>query len=468
MYSAIYGGFNQTTIEEEWRKYNGDLELIRNIGEKGGYTCPFCGSNLRIRAGNVYDRHFAHWSGTSCWEAKIQEKQIEKYKRQKKREAPTHPVIRSFIYNELKAQESSHKGVYIQHGVTAKAKERWTYYPDLILTIQDKEIAISVLTNVTPEKDKKLIRSIQKQNQFYREKGLEIVWFVEDREQTLNMHEHVIHLWASEVDLAIETAEDQKWTTFLKKLKQENHYSIFNVFGYVPVNDMDTKVKSLYYVSAQEEYVTFSVNRFILDGNTEPYQGFVFNEGYDMRMGTALSIGNLSLKLSDTALEEWLRNDFQKQYEEKLVSYIETLEEKKKRKQEEQQTIEEQKSEWMKHEKEKHGEHRKKRQESRHTNPSPDNSFFARETEMLPTISKVESVYPQITEEKAERLVQKIYKGKITAEEAKNLLSYMKSNRSFCHKIEWRRFLHAQSLYQSYQMRSYLVDIEYLIRENRM
>lgn len=462
MYSAVYGAVNHTTMEEEWQKYNGDVELIRNIGEKGGYTCPFCGSKLLIRAGEKNDRHFAHWSGTSCLEAQIQEKQIKKYKQQKKREAPAHPVIRSFIYSELKVQESIHQGVYVQYGVTAKAKECWAYYPDLIVQIRDKEIALCILTNVTARKDITLIKNIQKQNKFFKEKGMDIVWFVEEREQTINKHEHVIHLWASEVDIAVETVEDQKWTTFLQELKQENHHSIFNVFGYVPVNSMDKKVRSLYYVSSQGEHVTFTVNRFILDGRMEPYQGFVFNEGYDMRMGTALSIDNVSLQLSDPVLEEQLRGDFRKKYEKELASYIEK---ERQRKQEEQQILEKQRSqEEMKHEREKYEEQRAKGEEFRNTN---SHSAFAPKVEMLPPLLD-EYSYTQLTSEKAGRLIEKMYKGKITVEEAKSLLSYIQRDSSFCRSIDWRKFLYAQSLYESYHVRSYLVDMEEVIRKYRI
>jgi DNA-directed RNA polymerase subunit RPC12/RpoP len=454
MYNAIYRKINETTIEEEWRKHNGDLELMRNIGEKGGYTCPYCDSKLMVRAGEKYDRHFAHRSGTSCSEAKVQEKQIKKYKQQKKREASTHKVICSFIYTELKGQESINEDVYVQQGVIAKAKEDWKYYPDLILAIKDREIAISVLTNVTPQKDVKLISSIQKQSEFYRQKGLDVVWFVEEREQTLNMHEHVIHLWASEVNLAIETVEDKEWSRFLETLMKGNH-SVFNVFGYTPINQMDTKVKSLYYVSAKEERVTFTVNRLILDGKDEPYQGFVLNEGYDMRMATALSIRNLSLRLSSPKLEEQLRNDFQKQYETKLVTYIEKL--KEKRRHEEQQ-----RAERLRHEREKQEEHRKQSQGFQRTVSLSGSSFLEDKLQPIFNTSKSGPVYDCVTKEEAERLIKKIYARKITAREAKSLYFYMRANPSLRQKIVMRDFQSALGAITCVDIRKWLVEIEYM------
>lgn len=447
MYSAIYRK-SSVTMEEEWQKHNGDRELISNIGKKGWYTCPFCGSKLKARLGEKKDRHFAHWSGTSCEEAKEQEKQINKYKRQKDRETPTHGVVCSFIHAELKGQESIHEGVSVQEGVVSKSKERWTYYPDLILTVHNKEVAISILTNITPQKDTKLIKSIQKQNEYYKKKGLDVIWFVEDREQTLNMHEHVIHLWASEVDLTIETAEDQKWTRFLKTLRKEKQHSIFNVFNYEPINQMDTKVKSLYYVSAKENHVTFTVNRLILDGKSEPYSGFVLNQGYNMRMSTALSIKDSSLNLSDSNMEEQLRNDFQKQYDEKLVSYIEKLEKEKKRNEEEQQI-----NEWLGCEQE---EPLKQGQEFQ-----SKTSFFKNKPQNISTTFKNKPTYDSITAQEANLLIEKIYKRKITATEAKNLYFYMKAHPSLRQKIIMRDFQYALSDFTD-ERRKWLVEIEYL------
>ncbi|WP_052947819.1 competence protein CoiA family protein [Aneurinibacillus tyrosinisolvens] len=456
MYSANYGKAKEhTTIAAEWAKYNSDLELIRNIGKKGGYTCPFCHSKLVIRSGDIKDRHFAHESGTSCFEAKMQEKQINKYKQQKKRESPKHGVILSFIYNELKGQESLHTDVFVEQGVAAKAKEGWKYYPDLILKIKNREVAISVLTNVTPTKDQKLINNIKRQNEFYKEKGLDVVWFVEDREQTLNMHRHTIHLWASEADLIVETTEDQKWTRFLKALRKE--HSIFNVFDYLPVGEttdqMDTRVKSLYYVSAKEDHVTFTVNRLILDRRGEPYQGFIINEGYNMRMSTALSVEDNSLNLADPKRDEELRVDFQKRYQEKAALYTTKLEEERKRKEEEEQQQRKRLAQEI-YRREEYARFKREEQERQL-------AFVAESLSPAPVTATAElNNYSKLTEKEVDRLIKKIYKSKITAQEAKKLYFHMKSNPSEKQKLVWRDFQLGMANVTSVQTKTWLVEIE--------
>lgn len=250
MYTAIYQGI-ETSVRRELDKHKNNTQLIKNIGEKGGYRCPFCYEKLRFRSGEYNDKHFANFKGMSCEESEIQEKQIEKYKQAKKRESKKHKIITDFILAELNVQAQIHPNLSVDLGVIKKANEGWKYYPDIILTMESEEIAISVLTNVTPIRDIRLINSIKKQNKYFKEKGLKIVWFVEEKEQAVNIDNYVIHLWETEVNLAIETHEDNLWTTFLRDLKAKNeNHSIFRVFEYdIQKNMMENRVKSLYYVS---------------------------------------------------------------------------------------------------------------------------------------------------------------------------------------------------------------------------
>ena len=47
MYNALYLGI-ETTVSKELKKYNYDIQLNKNIGNKGGYTCPYCDSIVTV------------------------------------------------------------------------------------------------------------------------------------------------------------------------------------------------------------------------------------------------------------------------------------------------------------------------------------------------------------------------------------------------------------------------------------
>lgn len=316
MFNAFYQG-EITTVSMELAKHNSDIRLIKLIGKKGGYSCPYCKRKLMFKSGDVYEKHFAHWNGASCEEARIQEKEIVKHRKHKKRESSQHKTIISIIHDELKIQEKLNENVSVHYGLEFKAHEKWKYYPDLILINNGKEIAISFLTNISPSKDTSLIRNIRDQNKYYQEKGLEIIWFVEEREQAINLENHTIHFWATEVELANTTNEDEKWTKFLKAMRSKYGHSVIQSLNYKLQSRLDLKVKSLYYISTRSEPITFIINRFILDGIPNAIQGFVLNEGYKLEMGQALVVDDY-IKLSDPRIEAELRDQFEKKLNEKI------------------------------------------------------------------------------------------------------------------------------------------------------
>ncbi|MED1919080.1 competence protein CoiA family protein [Bacillus thuringiensis] len=285
-----------------------EIDMLKKRADKGAFTCPFCSAALIIKSGQQRDTHFSHSSGESCELVEAH----QTYSKQIKRESKKHSVIREIIFDELKIQEKIKPDIHVEVGVVAKANEKWSYYPDIVLQNPSGEIAISVLTSVDRTKDSRLVKQIQKRNKYFQEKGLQTVWFIEEQQLTEDMENHVIHLWESEIDLAIKTKEDSNWDVLLNDLMVQG--DAFNIFGYwkkssiIPID-----VRSVYYVYSTEERIEFSVHRFVIDERKFPFKAFALHHGYRIAMTKALSIVE-SIALSDKTIEEANRIAFQQKF----------------------------------------------------------------------------------------------------------------------------------------------------------
>ncbi|MED1876054.1 competence protein CoiA family protein [Brevibacillus borstelensis] len=315
---AIYEGksFNlDQHLRNSDRNREIEVEKLKKRAEKGAFTCPFCNAALIIKSGNQRDTHLSHSFRQSCELVEAN----ETYTKQTKRESKKHSVIRQIIFDELKVQEKIRPELKVEYGYIAKADEKWTHFPDIIVKHDDKELAISVLTNVDRSKDTKLVKQFQKRNQYFQSKGLQTVWFVEEQQMSIDMEHHVIHLWESEIDLAMKTEEDEKWDKLLQELATQGN--LFEVFGYWKRSDsIKIDVKSIYYVYSTEEQIEFSVHRFIIDEKKFPFRAFAINSGYRISMPKALSFKR-SLSLSDSSVEDAGREAFKEQFFIKLEEY---------------------------------------------------------------------------------------------------------------------------------------------------
>jgi hypothetical protein len=307
-----------------------EIDNLKKRADKGAYSCPHCQKSLIVKAGDIRGVFFSHSSGKSC----LLTEASETYSKQVKRETKNHSVIREIVHEVLKNQEKIRPELQVDYGYIAKAKEKWSHFPDIVLQNSEKELAISILTNVDRSRDNKLAKQIKKRNHYYKEKGLQTIWFIEEQEQSLDWENQVIHLWESEIDLAVKSAEDKNWDDILLELS--NHASdIFDVFSYWSKNrDVALDTCSLYYVYSTPEGIDFSVHRFIIDETQFPFRAFALNEGYRMSISTALSF-NERLALSDPDhevadqkrfLEEFFRrkqekeNANQQTYQEEVAS----------------------------------------------------------------------------------------------------------------------------------------------------
>lgn len=308
MLEALYEGrrFNLQTHLRMNDSVKEEIARLKKSADKGAFTCPYCEGILKLKAGDVYEKHFFHPSN-SC---SISEAS-DTYQKQTKREAQSHSVMKEIIYDELKTQEKINENLQVEYGYVKKADEKWRYYPDIIVDNKKSELAISILTDVTANKDSRLVRQIKKRNEYFREKNLKPVWFVEKTEQSVDMEHRVIHLWEAELDIAIKMEEDIKWEEAVSSLELKDN--LFDLFKY-HYRSVPSKydVRGLYYVKSTETNIIFTVQRFITEELSHPFRAFALNDAYEIKMATALLTED-TIQLSDPLIEGKQRDDFIKE-----------------------------------------------------------------------------------------------------------------------------------------------------------
>lgn len=317
MLEAIYEG-KRFDLHNHLRRQDSiklEVERLKKAADKGAFTCPYCNRILKLKAGDIYEKHFFHPSN-SCAISEAS----ETYQKQIKRESKKHSVMKEIIYDELKTQEKINDNLHVEYGYIEKAEEKWKYYPDIIIENNKTELAITILTDVTAKKDSKLVQQIKKRNEYFKTKNLKPIWFVEETEQSVDMNRRVIHLWEAELDIAVKMEEDQKWEAALDHLKTENN--LFNLFNYHHQNAPSTyEVFSLYHVKSTETNITFTVQRFLKDQISHPYRAFALNEAYEIKMATALLTED-TLQLSDLLIEDQQRKSFLQEILKRNKEYI--------------------------------------------------------------------------------------------------------------------------------------------------
>ncbi|WP_211653310.1 DUF3895 domain-containing protein [Planococcus alpniumensis] len=317
MLEAIYEGrnFNLSSHLSSQESVKQEVQRLKKAAEKGAFTCPYCDGVLRLKAGEVKEKHFFHLNN-SC----VISEASEVYQQQTKRETKSHSVMKEIIYDELKTQEKINDNLHVEYGYVDKAEEKWKYYPDIIVNNKKAELAITILTDVTANKDSNLVRKIKKRNEYFKSKNLKPIWFVEETEQSIDLAHRVVHLWEAELDIAIRMEEDIEWESAIKQLELNNN--LFDIFDYHHQSLPTTlDVFSLYYVKSTETNITFTVQRFIKDQLSHPYRAFALNHPYEIKMATALWTED-SMQLSDPIVEEQQREVFVKEALERDEQYM--------------------------------------------------------------------------------------------------------------------------------------------------
>ncbi|MCT1402937.1 competence protein CoiA [Paenibacillus sp. p3-SID867] len=297
---------NIKTIVNNAAERDSEIEKYRKYAEKETITCPFCMAKLLLRAGDIRDIHFSHTRGKTCQLARA----YDSYQDQVSRENKKHSVIKEIIYTDLKGQERIKSDLKVEYGYKEKGRESWRYYPDIYINNNGREFAVSIITNVHEIGDDKVVQLINRRTKYFRDRGLQTIWFVEDRELAEDSDHNMLHLWEAEYGLTIKTAEDSKWDQLLEDLSEEfPDMNIPALFGYQAHAPLIFDVRSLYYVHSKEDSITISVHRLILDQKKTPYRAFSLTRGYQLSISHALIVRD-EILLSDVEQEDKARTKF--------------------------------------------------------------------------------------------------------------------------------------------------------------
>lgn len=316
----------QVSLHDEFPKFTSRevaIDQIKKRGQKRAYTCPFCEEFLTLRAGNTNEPHFAHIRDKSC----LMSQAYEQYEKQIKRESSKQSVIRDVIFDDLSTQGKYKPDLKVEHGYQAKSQESWKIVPDIIVQKGSKQFGISILTNVHQKGDEILVKLIRKRQKYFKEKELDVIWFVEDRELSVDTTLRVLFLWESEILLTNKTSWDSKWDNLIHELSENDTYPLYEVFNYHGRTELANDVRSLYYVNTNRDEITFSVYRMILDELQSPYRAFAVSTGYNIQLSEALVIQD-QLRLSNDELEArhmaLFKSDFAKALDDMMQEYRET------------------------------------------------------------------------------------------------------------------------------------------------
>jgi hypothetical protein len=160
-----------------------------------------------------------------------------------------------------------------------------------------------------------------------KEKELDVIWFVEDRELSVDLTYRVLFLWESEILLTSKTPWDCKWENLVHELSINDTFPLHEVFNYHGRTELTNDVRSLYYVNSNQDEITFSVYRMILDELNSPYRAFAISTGYNIQLSEALVIED-HLRLANDDLEErhmaLFRSDFANALHIMMQEYKET------------------------------------------------------------------------------------------------------------------------------------------------
>ncbi|MCL6663509.1 hypothetical protein [Paenibacillus amylolyticus] len=102
---------------------------------------------------------------------------------------------------------------------------------------------------------------------------------------------------------------------------------MYEVFNYHGRTELANDVRSLYYVNSNQDEITFSVYRMILDELQSPYRAFAVSTGYNIQLSEALIIQD-QLRLYNDELEKHhmalFKSDFAKALDDIMQEYRET------------------------------------------------------------------------------------------------------------------------------------------------
>ena len=295
------------------------ISNIKKLAQKDLFECPYCHAKLLVKAGEERCLYFSHQHSEACEQSKQVDQAERKYKKQIERETEIHNVIVHILHDELSTQARRNTKISTDYGY--KVKSELKELPDIWVKIGDKEFALSVVTNISSSTDSKLANQIIRRHQYFIEQGMEPIWFIEKKEQAVEIEKNAIVLWDAELAISSKTEEDRQWDMLLFQVIKDPEF--FNYFNYPIYNEMvEIDVRSVYYIYSNEEKIVVKVQRILKDRTDKPYRAFLLNDGYEIPFSEALTIKD-ELLLSNSVSEEEHRKIFLNKYQHAKESFLE-------------------------------------------------------------------------------------------------------------------------------------------------
>jgi len=307
---AINTGDNSVEFIDRLLNKN-TIKEVKQLAKKRLFACPYCQVSLNVRSGDARGSHFAHPPNTTCLESKQVETAYRQYQKQIKRESFRHSILVSMIKDEIETACKGRVDVEIIEGYRVN---RFTpYYPDLYVCIGSREWAITVLTDMSEKENLEHAKNFKARHSYFLENNLEPLWLIDKANFAEEKEKRSIILWQIEWLSSLENSEDYNWKKSIGQYTSRKE--LFRTLGYTTSEpDKDLSVKSIYYLSREEEKNYIRVLRYIDDRTEGIYRGFLIGETSTITFGQALYIENESFRLRNPENEIHLRQTFKEEF----------------------------------------------------------------------------------------------------------------------------------------------------------
>lgn len=285
-----------------------EITNLKQLCRKNTFQCPFCKAFLDAPSGPERYPYFRHRHSESCEEAEEFEKRSATYSKQTERENTRHPVVISFLRDELKLLERLHDDLKVIEGRFDPLFKK--YIPDLVVYLDNSAYTIQVITQINEVTDEGLAKSLVKRKQYYENNGYIPLWFVERGQAATEVTGQEIVLWQSEQALLQQSLEDLNWTQFIQTITTPDVLTkVLNLNK--PLASLN--VQSIYYLSAKDN-AKFDLYRTILEEYTSPKRALIVGTPYELTIKDIFKVQGNTFMLEDAQFDEVSRVSFKSQY----------------------------------------------------------------------------------------------------------------------------------------------------------
>lgn len=191
-----------------------EITNLKRLSRKNTFKCPFCEAFLDTPSGPERYPYFRHRHSESCDQSIEFERRSISYSKQIERENTRHPIVVSFLKNELKQLEKHYPNLKVVEGRFDSTFQK--YIPDLVVNLNKTTYTINVITKINEITDETLAENLYKRKRYYEAHGYVSLWFVERSHVATEVTGQEIVLWQSEVALLTKSDEDKKWSSFIQ------------------------------------------------------------------------------------------------------------------------------------------------------------------------------------------------------------------------------------------------------------